>query len=119
MRGSLWDNALLHSISTYMRASSSSSTQAAEATFDFNKASILNNYKHFKIDDKIANSYEILCGVYGWSHKQQKLIALNLNQQYDIGSTTDGMQLISLVVYSQSRLNNNQATCNVGFSLYN
>ena len=82
-------------------SSDSNNTTQSDASFDFGNSK--NRYKYFKILSLTKDSNVDSSKIIGWSVAQNTEIELNLNQEYEINSTTDGYNFSSIILFSNSK----------------
>ena len=93
------------------------STTNSQASFDVTPLS--NQYKYFKIIGLYNDTNTVKTSrIWAWSLSQSAEIDLNLNQQYEIKSTTDGYKFSGIFLTSNST-SSVWSRCKIQITLYN
>ena len=95
----------------------SNSAVSSAASFDF-FADVRYKYKYFKITNIEQDSNVANVRVVAWSQAQSAEINLDLNQEYEILSTTDGYRFSGIFLHSYSK-SSVWSRSKVTFTLYN
>ena len=101
---------------TFALINDANGTIDGTANFDF--YGFQNQYKYFKITNFTSDSNVGASKIVAWSVTQSKEFNLDLNQQYEIKSTTDGYKFSGIMLYSRSK-SNVWSRSKVNFILYN
>ena len=103
---------------TYNLISDSQSTYGETAALELPSNNL---YKYFKITSltKDTSTNISSCSLSSWSSAQQKSVSLNVNQQYDIRSTTDGYKYGSVELHAKSTSNGAWGRCRIIIQFYN
>ena len=108
-------NVTPENISLYL-LSDSNSTSNSVASFDFGNSK--KQYKYFKILSLTKDSNVNNASITAWSVDQSVAVTLNLNQQYEIHSSTDGYNFCSISLASNGK-SNTWARSTATFTMYN